>query len=82
MGKKRGEVEEHLKKVFFGGRKEDYIVFVRYRLDGEEQLRPIPGELITDVRGGYIHVGEDRIPFHRVAEIRTKKGELVYKRGL
>lgn len=80
MGRKRGEVEEWLKRVFFGGKKEDYVVLVKFRLDGEELLRSIPGELIRDVRGGCIYVGEDCIPFHRVVEIRTKKGEVVYKR--
>lgn len=80
MGRKRGEVEEWLKRVFFGGRKEDYVVIVRFRVDGEEHLRSIPGELIKDVRRGCMYVGEDCIPFHRVMEIRTKKGDVVYRR--
>lgn len=78
--KRRGEIEEWLKRIFFGGRKEDYVVLVKYRIDGEEHLQPLPGELISDVRGGYIYIGNDCIPFHRVVEIRTKKGEILYKR--
>lgn len=79
--RKKGEIEEWLKKIFFGGRKSEYIVFVKFREAGESVLKPIPGELITDVRRGFIFVGEDQIPFHRVVEIRLKNGLLVYKRS-
>ena len=44
-------------------------------------MKPLPGELITDVRRGYIFIGEDQVPFHRVVEIRLKNGKLVYRRG-
>lgn len=80
VGRRRGDIENWLKRVFFGGRKQDYIVLVKFRVNGEETLRSIPGEIITDVRGGYIRVGDELIPFHRVVEIRTKKGDVVYKR--
>ncbi|MEM0378367.1 MAG: RNA repair domain-containing protein [Thermosphaera sp.] len=79
--RKKGEIEEWLKKIFFGGRRSEYIVFIKFREGDESVLKPIPGELITDVRKGYIFVGEDQIPFHRVVEIRLKNGVLVYKRG-
>lgn len=78
--KKRGELEEWLRKIFFGGKKEEYVVYIKFRVNGEEQLRPIPGEFITDVRHGCIYVGSDVIPLHRVVEIRNKKGDLLYKR--
>jgi len=82
MGRKRGEIEEWLKKIFFTGKSSEYFVYVKYRVDNEETLKPIPGEIIIDVRGGYIFTKNgDQIPFHRVVEIRSKKGELVYKRG-
>lgn len=80
MPKRMGEIEYWLKRLFFSGRKEDYIVYIRYRVDGEEELRPIPGKFIDDIRRGYIIVGEDMIPFHRVEEIRTRDGKIVFKR--
>jgi uncharacterized protein (UPF0248 family) len=82
MGKKRGEVEEWLKRLFFTGCLKNYFIFVKFRVDGEETLKPIPGELVLDVRRGYIHTASgEQIPFHRVVEIRDKKGVVVYKRG-
>ncbi|MEM4481448.1 MAG: RNA repair domain-containing protein [Desulfurococcaceae archaeon] len=81
MGRRKGAIEEWLKKVFFSGHKEQYIVFVKHRSDGEETLKPIPGDLIEDVRGGCIFIGDEVIPYHRVVEIRTKKGAVIYRRG-
>lgn len=81
MTRRKGEIEEWLKKIFFGGRKNDYVVYVKYRDEGVDVLKPLPGEFITDVRRGYIFIGEDQVPFHRVVEIRLKNGRLVYRRG-
>ncbi|ADG91341.1 DUF504 domain-containing protein [Thermosphaera aggregans] len=81
MTRRKGEIEEWLKKIFFGGRKNDYVVYVKYRYEGVDVLKPLPGEFITDVRRGYIFIGEDQVPFHRVVEIRLKNGKLVYRRG-
>lgn len=79
---RRGEIEEVLKRIFFGGDKADYVVYIKHRIGKDEVLQPIPGEAIRDVRRGYIYVGEDTvIPYHRVVEVRRKNGELVYKRG-
>ncbi|MFZ8791743.1 MAG: DUF504 domain-containing protein [Thermosphaera aggregans] len=80
MTRRKGEIEEWLKKIFFGGRKDDYVVYVKYRDEGVDVLKPLPGEFITDVRRGYIFIGEDQVPFHRVVEIRLKNGKLVYRR--
>jgi len=80
LKRRRGEIEEHLKRVFFHGPREDYVVFVKYRVGSVEELRPIPANMIDDVRGGYIFVGGDKIPFHRVVEIRTRDGKIVYSR--
>lgn len=80
--RKRGEIEEWLRRIFFGGRKEDYVIYVRFRVDGDVTLRPIPGDYIVDIRSGYIYAKDgSAIPFHRVEEIRSKKGEIIYKRG-
>ncbi|MEM4717614.1 MAG: RNA repair domain-containing protein [Desulfurococcaceae archaeon] len=81
MGKKRGEIENWLRRIFFTGKGSEYIIFIKHRVNEEEDVKPIPGELLLDIRGGYIYTKSgDQIPFHRVVEIRTKKGEIVYKR--
>ncbi len=80
MGRKRGEIEEWLRKVVFSGEKEEYIVFIKHRTDEGVVLRPIPGRFIDDLRRGYLYVGEEMIPFHRVVEIRRKDGTIVYSR--
>ncbi len=80
MGRKRGEIEEWLRKVVFSGEKEEYIVFIKHRTDEGVVLRPIPGRFIDDLRRGYLYVGEEMIPFHRVVEIRRKDGTVVYSR--
>ncbi len=80
MGRRRGDIEEYLKRVFFHGPRKEYIIFIRYRTSEGEEYRPIPVELIDDVRGGYIIIGEDKIPYHRVVEIRRKNGEIIYSR--
>ncbi len=82
MGRKRGEIEEWLRKVVFSGNKEEYIVFIKHRNDKGVVLRPIPGRFIDDLRRGYLYVGEEMIPFHRVVEIRRKNGTIVYRRRL
>jgi len=80
LGRKRGEIEEWLRKVVFSGEKGEYIVFIKHRTDKGVVLRPIPGRLIDDLRRGYLYVGEEMIPFHRVIEIRRKDGTIVYSR--
>lgn len=81
MGRRRGEIEEWLKRIMWGGGRENYVIYIRHRsMDGIEDLKPIYGEEISDIRHGYIVVGEDYIPFHRVVEIRDKKGNIVYRR--
>ncbi len=82
MPRRRGEIEEWLKRVFFGGEREKYVVYVRFREEGSEELVPIPASLINDVRRGYIYVGDNMIPFHRVKEIRTRDGRIVYTRKM
>lgn len=80
--RKRGEIEEWLRKVFFGGKREDYVIYVKFRVDSDAMLQPIPGDYIVDVRSGYIYLRDgSAIPFHRVEEIRRKNGEIIYKRG-
>ncbi|MEM1762005.1 MAG: RNA repair domain-containing protein [Desulfurococcaceae archaeon] len=82
MGRKRGKIEEWLKRVFFSGRGDQYVVFIKHRTDGEEILKPIPGDEISDVRGGFVYVkAGEVIPYHRVVEIRRKNGEVVYRRS-
>ncbi|WFO75263.1 DUF504 domain-containing protein [Desulfurococcaceae archaeon MEX13E-LK6-19] len=82
MTKKRGEIEEWLKRIKWGGHQSDYIVYIRYRRSGDntEELKPIFGDEIDDVRRGYIVSGGEYIPFHRVEEIRTRNGRIVYSR--
>jgi len=80
MGRRKGDIEYYLKKVFFHGPRENYVVFIKYRVGGVEEYRPIPVSLIDDVRGGYIIVGGDKIPFHRVVEIRDRNGLIIYTR--
>jgi uncharacterized protein (UPF0248 family) len=77
---RRGMIEEYLKRVFLHGPRRDYIVYIKYRTSEGEEYRPIPVEFIDDIRGGYIIVGEDKIPFHRVVEIRRRDGRIVYSR--
>ncbi len=81
MTRKRGEIEEWVRRVFFGGDRDRYIIFVRYREEGEENLVPIPASIISDVRRGYIIIGDTMIPFHRVVEIRDSDGRLLYRRS-
>jgi len=80
MGRRKGEIEEWVRRIFFGGRREDYIVYVKYRTVDGEEYKPIPASFIDDVRGGYIVVGDDLIPLHRVVEIRDRDGKTVYSR--
>ena len=80
-GKKRGEIEEWLRRIIFGGSKDKYIIFIKHRENGEEVLRPIPGSLLEDVRGNSMIVQGEIIPLHRIVEIRRKNGIVVYKRG-
>jgi len=79
-GKKRGEIEEWLRRIVYGGSRDDYIIYIKHREDGEEVLRPIPGSLLRDVRGNCMIVEGEIIPLHRVVEIRRKNGVVVYKR--
>lgn len=78
--KKRGEIEVWLKRIFFGMNKDKYYVVIKHRVGGIETYRSIPFTAISDVRGGYIIVGEDCIPFHRVVEIRSVDEKIVYSR--
>lgn len=80
MTRRRGEIEEWVKRVFYGGERDKYVIYVRWREEGVEELVPIPCNMITDVRRGYIVVGEAMIPFHRVEEIRDTSGRLLFKR--
>ncbi len=82
MGRKRGEIEYWLRRIVWGGFRKEYTVYIRYRReDGVEELYPIPGDRIRDLRRGYMFVDDEQIPLHRVEEIRDKSGKTVYKRG-
>lgn len=78
--KKRGEIEFWLKKIFHREDKDRYYVVIKHRAGGVETYRAIPFSVISDIRGGYIIVGEDSIPFHRVVEIRSKDEKIIYSR--
>lgn len=80
MGKRRGEVEEAVKRAFFSPDRGKYVIYVLDRAEGRSELKPIPADKISDVRGGYIFVGGEAIPFHRVYEVRDKENRVVYKR--
>ena len=81
LGRRRGDIEKWLRKIMWGSDKSKYIVYIRHRsLEGVEDLKPIYGEEIDDIRHGYIITGGEYIPFHRVVEIRDKNGNIVYKR--
>ena len=69
-----------MKRVFFHGPREEYIVFIKFRIGNEEEYRPIPVSMIDDIRGGYIIIGDDKIPFHRVVEIRSRDAKIIYSR--
>ncbi|MEM1701130.1 MAG: RNA repair domain-containing protein [Desulfurococcaceae archaeon] len=73
-------MEKWLKRIFFGSRKEDYVIYIKFREENIETLRPIPGQLIDDIRGNCIITGNEVIPFHRVEEIRNINGKIIYKR--
>ncbi|MEM1675471.1 MAG: RNA repair domain-containing protein [Desulfurococcaceae archaeon] len=79
-GKKRGEIENWLKKVFFHGPRNEYVVYIRFRTNSGLEYRAIPVELIDDIRDGYIVIGDDKIPYHRVVFIKKKNGSIVYSR--
>jgi uncharacterized protein (UPF0248 family) len=80
MGRRKGEIEEVLKRIFFAGKREDYIVLIIDRSPEGEALKPIPAASIEDIRGGYIYVKDNVIPFHRVVEVRDVKGNIIYSR--
>jgi len=81
LGRKRGEIEEWLRRIVWGGFKDEYVVYIRFRReDGVEELYPIPATHITDLRHGYMYVHGEPIPLHRVVEIRDKNGVVVYRR--
>lgn len=83
LGKKRGLVEEWLKRIKWGGCSRDYVIYIRHRRcsDNVEDLRPIPGNDIADVRRGYIILKNgEYIPFHRVEEIKFRDGRVLYSR--
>ncbi len=77
---RRGMIEEWLKRIRFGGDAGKYVVVIRFRGEKGEELVEIPGEAIDDVRRGYFYVGGEPIPFHRVVEIRDKRGKILYSR--
>lgn len=82
MGRKRGEIEYWLKRIFFTGESREYVIFIKHRENGTEEMRPIPGLLLGDIRGGYMYLKTgEQIPFHRVVEIRDKNGRVVFKRS-
>ncbi|ACL11778.1 DUF504 domain-containing protein [Desulfurococcus amylolyticus] len=81
MGRKRGELENWLRRIVFGGFKNNYVIYIRYRAESGEILKPVPGELIIDLRAGYIYTHNEIIPLHRVEEIRDKNNRVLYKRG-
>jgi len=78
--KKRGEIEVWLRKIFFGMDRDKYVLVIKHRNNFEEGYRFIPFSSIKDIRRGYIYIGEDAIPFHRVVEIRNIDGEVIYSR--
>lgn len=78
--RKRGEIENWLKKIFFHGPRSEYVVYIKYRTSEGLEYRAIPVDVINDIRSGYIIVGEDKIPFHRVVFIKKKNGSIVYSR--
>lgn len=81
MGRKRGEIEYWLKRIFFTGRSGDYVIFIKHRENNIEGVKPVPGLLLSDIRGGYMYLKTgEQIPFHRVVEIRDKNGKVVYRR--
>ncbi|MGC9181484.1 RNA repair domain-containing protein [Thermogladius sp. KZ2Tp1] len=80
MGRRRGEIEEVLRRVFFSGHRSEYIVYVLDRTPEGEGLKAIPADSIDDVRGGYIFTRGYAIPFHRVLEVRDVKGRVIYTR--
>ncbi len=81
MGRRRGEIEKWLRRIKWGGNSGNYVVYIRHRIvDGSEILRSIRGDEIDDVRRGYIFVGDEQIPLHRVEEIRDIEGNVLYKR--
>lgn len=81
MGRRRGDIEKWLRRIMWGDDKSKYIVYIKHRSsEGVETLKPIYGEEIDDIRYGYIIVGKEYIPFHRVVEIRDKNGNIIYKR--
>ncbi|MCD6487613.1 MAG: DUF504 domain-containing protein [Desulfurococcales archaeon] len=81
MGHRRGEIEKWLRRIKWGGNSGNYVVYIRHRIvDGSEILRSIRGDEIDDVRRGYIFVGDEQIPLHRVEEIRDIEGNVLYKR--
>ncbi len=80
MHRKRGEIEKWVRRIMFAGEKKKYIIYIKHRTEEGEELRAIPGEIIDDVRRGYIIIGDEMIPFHRVEEIRDVNGKLLYSR--
>ncbi len=81
MGRRRGKIEEWLKKIKWGGKSSEYIVLVRFRDENDVTiLKPVKGEDIIDIRRGFIVLKNSVIPFHRVEEIRSKDGKILYKR--
>ena len=81
MGRRRGDIEKWLRRIMWGEDRSQYVIYIRHRsAEGIEGLKPIYGEEIDDIRHGYIIIGEEYIPFHRVIEIRDKNGNIVYKR--
>lgn len=69
MGRKRGAIEVWLRKIIWGGLRDECTIYIRHRRLGVEELKPIPANSIRDLRRGYIVVENDYIPLHRVEEI-------------
>ncbi|WP_440059202.1 DUF504 domain-containing protein [Thermogladius sp. 4427co] len=80
MGRKKGSIEEALKRVFYSGHRDKYVVYVLNRTPLGVGVKPIHVKDIDDIRGGYIYVKNDVIPYHRVVEIRDINGNIIFAR--
>ena len=80
MGKKRGAIEEQLRRIIYGGKCPDCTILVvdRTKTVGYKE---IPVSAIVRVTQSYLILKDGTlIPLHRVLGVKNKHGKIIWRR--
>jgi len=80
MGKKRGAIEEQLRRIIYGSKCPNCTILIVDRAE-TTGYKEIPVNTITKVTQSYLILKDGTlIPLHRVLGIKDKHGNIIWKR--